>query len=87
MKEYHKKTNFYKEIGEKITKNRIKNKHGQKEVAILIGVSVTNYNRIEKGRSKPTIELIYKICFLLKCDLYEILPRLVDVKSNDFNDL
>mgnify|MGYP000513027572 CR=1 FL=1 len=85
MKEYHKKTNFYKVIGDNISFCRIKNKYKQKEVAILIGVSTTNYNRIEKGRSRPSIELIYKICFLLKCDLYDILPRLTDVKSNDFN--
>ena len=52
-------------IGENIRKIRKEKKLTQKELAERIGTTESNINNYEKGRNKPTTDMLVKICLEL----------------------
>ena len=79
--------NLQKKVGSKISHLRKENKYTQKELAIAVGYSTQHIGLIETGRDKPSIDILYQICAILKCDIFDLLPSIKDINTNDFNEL
>tara|TARA_R110000787_G_scaffold246218_1_gene351983 strand:- start:373 stop:630 length:258 start_codon:yes stop_codon:yes gene_type:complete len=76
---------FGGKLGENIKNKRIEKMYSQKEIALVLDYSEAHISRIEKGKQIPSLEFLYKICCLLKCDTFELLPTFINVEPNDFN--
>lgn len=48
----------------------------QDELALLAEIDRSYMGRIERGEVNLTIEKLYKICLILKCEPKELLPEL-----------
>lgn len=80
-------TELQKKVGSKISHLRKENGYTQKELAIAVGYSTQHIGLIETGRDRPSIDILYQICAVLKCDILELLPSIKEVKPSDFNVL
>ena len=78
------KTNFKIKLGKKISDARKLKSYTQKELAVCLGISRSLISKIELGINTPSFELLYKICTMLKCDIFELLPKNTEIKPNDF---
>lgn len=47
----------------------------QEAFALLAKVDRSYMGRIERGKANISIELLYKLAFVLKCEVYELLPK------------
>jgi transcriptional regulator with XRE-family HTH domain len=45
---------------------------GQQEMADRLGIHITNYNKLENGKSKPSIERFQTVAQILGCDLKDL---------------
>lgn len=48
---------------------------GQQEMADRLGLHLTNYNKLENGKSQPSIERFRQIAAILNCDISELFGR------------
>ena len=78
-------TELQKKVGGNISRLRKKNGYTQKELAIAVGYSRQHIGLIETGNDKPSIDILYQICAILKCDIGDLLPSIKEVETNDFN--
>ena len=69
-------------IGEILKKLRKGNGYTQEKMAEEIGVSTRYISEIEKDRSKPTYEILIKICNLYNVTLDQIFSKQLKVKEN-----
>lgn len=69
-------------IGEILKKLRKSNGYTQEKMAEEIGVSTRYISEIEKDRSKPTYEILIKICNLYNVTLDQIFSKQLKVKEN-----
>ena len=81
------KTTFKIKLGKKISETRKLKSYTQNELAICLGVSRGLISKVELGINSPSFELLYKICTMLKCDIFDLLPKNTEIKPNDFNCL
>ena len=68
--------NLSKLIGYNIREKRNSLNIRQDELALLAEIDRSYMGRIERGEVNLTIEKLYKICFILKCEPNELLPEL-----------
>lgn len=61
--------------GEMIYKIRKSLKLSQDELASAVGLTRPSIVNIEKGRQGLTVEILLKICAVLKCEISDILPN------------
>jgi transcriptional regulator with XRE-family HTH domain len=73
-------------IGEAIRKLREQKRMSQKEVAAAIEVDPTQYNRIELGKSLPTLKTIAKIAKALNVSIDKLINEEQDFEEVDIKD-
>ena len=76
---------FKIDLGRKISELRKSKGFKQKDLAIVLDCSLGNIGAIESGWANPPLDKLYKICVLFKCDIFDIIPSVKDVKQSDFN--
>lgn len=64
---------FLKKIGARITELRMKKGITQVELGLRCDIEKPNMNRIEKGKTNPTILTLKKICSELEVNLEELM--------------
>ncbi len=78
---------LYKDFAKIVKKTRIKRGYSQKEFASELGLTPSNYNKIENGKKEPDFSTLQVICILLCIDLTEVLelnkPRRAHIKLFD----
>ena len=72
-------------IGHKIRKIRDVKGYSQAYVAMKLGMSQTNYSKIEQGKSSPNLERLQKISEVLEIDPLKIIEFDEDVIFNNNN--
>ena len=73
-------------IGEAVRKLREQKRMSQKEVAAAIEVDPTQYNRIELGKSMPTLKTIAKIAAALNVSIDKLINEEQDLADVDIKD-
>ena len=76
-----KKTSTIK-IGKNIQKIRKSNGYTQEKLAEIIEVSVRYISDIEQDKSKPSYEVLIKICNVFKISLDQIFSEYINTKEN-----
>jgi DNA-binding XRE family transcriptional regulator len=77
---------LYATLGERIRRAREAYPTGrmtQAGLAEAIGLERTSITNIEKGNQKIPLQVLYRICEVLKLQLAEILPSLAEVKHDE----
>lgn len=69
-----------KAVGIKIRAERKTRKLSQDALALACGIDRSYMGRIERGEVNITIEKLYVIAGVLKCELTVLLPSLADLK-------
>ena len=62
-------------IGENIRKKRLEYDIEQQELAKRVGINKTQLCNIERGRRRPSVDVIDKIASTLHCSVDELLGR------------
>lgn len=62
-------------LGENIRKKRLEYDIEQQELAKRVGINKTQLCNIERGRRKPTVDVLDKIADILHCSVDELLGR------------
>lgn len=73
-------------VGEAIRSLREQKRMSQKEVAAAIEVDPTQYNRIELGKSMPTLKTIAKIAGVLNVSIDKLINEQQDLQDVDIKD-
>ncbi|MAE22153.1 MAG: transcriptional regulator [Pseudomonas sp.] len=63
------------DVGRLIKEKRVESGMTQEAFALLAKVDRSYMGRIERGKANISIELLYKLAFVLKCEVYELLPN------------
>lgn len=72
---------LYQILGNKIKVRREDLKMNQIELGEKAGIGRTSISNIEKGRQKPPLSVIYKICHELELDVRSILPTHLEIEQ------
>lgn len=67
------KEEVFKIVGGKIREERLRQKITITELADRLNIEYNNLIRIEKGRTNPTLDTLYKICKALNIKLIQIM--------------
>lgn len=59
----------YKEIGKRIRMARNEEGITQEALGVKLGISQEHMNRIEKGRNRPSVKLLFAMCQVLEKDM------------------
>jgi transcriptional regulator with XRE-family HTH domain len=70
---------LYKIVGENIRAKRESRNFSQADLAEKIGMLRTSVTNIERGRQRPPLHILYKICQLLNVEVKEILPNHIEI--------
>ena len=70
-------------LGERLRDQRLKLGVSQEEIAHLAGLNVSNFGKIERGISNPTLHTIVRVASVLDIDPGELITGL---SSNDLPD-
>lgn len=76
--EEEKKTRLYVIIGEKVKKYR--GKHSQEKLAEMVNLSRASIANIEKGRQRPSIDILWSIATVLEIDPHLLQPTVEEMK-------
>ncbi len=63
---------IYKKFAELIKEKRIKMNISQKDMAFLIPLKASKYNKIENGKQEPSFFELGRICQILNININEI---------------
>ena len=69
-------------IGKKLQTIRKSNGYTQEQLAEQIGVSVRYISDVEQDRSKPSYEVLIKICNIFKLSLDQVFSEFLTVTEN-----
>ena len=70
------------ELGEKLREFRISHSGMTlKDVSISTGLSISFLSDIERGRTKPSLDTIYKLANCYKVDPSDLLPEITDNRN------
>lgn len=72
----------YKLIGKRIKEIRREKGITQEQLSELLSVTVGYVSQIERGYTKPNLDMLAKICSLLECDLANIICGVVLQPNN-----
>jgi len=70
-----------KTFGRNIKAARVIRGYNQEKLCELANMDRSYLSRVENGNCKITLDKVYSIALALNCSLAEILPELVDEKS------
>lgn len=73
----------YKLIGERIKNKRKEARLTQEQLAERLSVTVGYVSQIERGITKPNLEMLSEICILLNCDI-PFLTNGVIIEKQDY---
>lgn len=73
---------LYQILGERIKAQRESKKMNQSDLGDKVGIGRTSISNIEKGRQKPPLSVIYKICHELDLEVYSVLPTYIEIQEN-----
>ncbi len=62
-----------KRMGEYLRERRLKKNLSYRELATYVGLSHTTIKNIEEGKTKPTLDMLYRLCRGLLIDLEDLL--------------
>ncbi len=68
-----------------LKEKRIKNKLLQREMASLLGISISKYNKIENGSTEPSFKELLILIKLFKIDLLRFMDNLKFKELRDFD--
>lgn len=71
------------EIGAKVRAMREKREYTQEQLAGAVNLTRTSIVNIEKGRQALTVEILLKMCAVMKCKIVELLPPVPTVALRD----
>ena len=60
------------DVGRLIKEKRVESGMTQEAFALLAKVDRSYMGRIERGKANISIELLYRLTFVLKCEVYEL---------------
>ena len=63
------------DVGNLIREKRIKSGLTQESFALQAKIDRSYMGRIERGNANISIELLYKLAFVLNCEVSELLPK------------
>lgn len=82
---------LYEIMGSRIKKRREELKINQSDLGDSVDIGRSSIANIEKGRQKPPLSVIYKICKALDIEVHFVLPTYIEieelVKAEDDNSL
>lgn len=64
-----------KKVGENIRKLRKQNGYTQQELSTKLNFTRGHLSCLEIGRNEISLEHLYLLCNVLKCDITDILPK------------
>ena len=70
------------DVGRLITEKRVESGMTQEAFALLAKVDRSYMGRVERGKANISNELLYRLAFVLNCEVYELLPSST-IKSID----
>ncbi len=73
---------IYKLVGERIKKRRIELEMTQEDLAKCIGILRTSVANIESGRQRAPLNILYKICGILKIEPNNLMPTMNEVSAS-----
>ena len=76
----------YKLIGSRIQRIRKSEKMTQEKLAEMLDVSVGYVSQIERGITKPNLEMLTSICGFLSCDICDLLSGSVRERTAYLED-
>lgn len=65
---------LYKQVGERLKRERQRQNMTQSEVAESIGLLRTSITNIESGRQQPPLHVVYDLCATLNVDFEALVP-------------
>lgn len=65
---------FYKELGERVKNQRLKEKKSQEELADYLNLTRSSMVNFEKGRHRPSIHQLIKMANFLKINYVKLIP-------------
>ena len=68
--------NLNKNLGKVIKRIRLSKNLTQKDVAKLAGISLKYYGTIERGKSSPSLKVVFKISLALEKSLSELFSEM-----------
>ena len=68
-----------------LKEKRIKNKLLQREMASLLGISISKYNKIENGSTEPSFKELLILIKLFKIDLLRFMDNIKIKELRDFD--
>lgn len=71
---------LYQILGDRIKARREELNMNQTELGQKADIGRTSISNIEKGRQKPPLSVIYKICHELEVDVRSILPTYLEIE-------
>jgi transcriptional regulator with XRE-family HTH domain len=72
--------NFYKQIGFNVKEQRTKKGYTQLQLSQALGhksVGLVSQAELYLKKQHFNLEHVYKIAFILECDIYDLIPRTV----------
>lgn len=77
---------LYQILGAKIKSRREELNMNQNELGQKVDIGRASISNIEKGRQKPPLSVIYKICHELDVDVHSILPTYIEIENELKNE-
>lgn len=72
---------LYQILGANIKSRREELNMNQNELGKKVDIGRASISNIEKGRQKPPLSVIYKICHELDVDVHSILPTYIEIEN------
>ena len=76
---------FYRELGDKIREERLRNFKSQEELASHLDLTRTSIINLEKGRHRPSIYQLLQIADYFKLDYAKLMP--ISIKTSQEDDI
>lgn len=73
--------NLYRNLGERIRRQRLSVNMTQEELATSIGMLRTSIVNIEAGRQKPPLHVLYQICRQIGAEPSSLMPALAEISE------
>jgi len=76
---------FRVDFGVKLKKIREEKGFSRPELCTILNCNRAYLSNVEAGNRMPSFNKIYIICTVLRCEITDLLPKVKDIKPNDFN--
>lgn len=72
---------LYQILGSRIKTQREFKGINQSDLGEKVGIGRTSISNIEKGRQKPPLSIVYKICHELDIEVHTVLPTYIEIEE------